>query len=117
MIDKLTEKIFAIGIPMLLLVVIKFLTGNNGASAFTDGMEDLGFGFGMMGGVLFLIILALLIETIIRYLFERKFNNIIKKMQSENHSRTEIIVCISKKILYSKDLKNRALVQLALRED
>ncbi len=117
MIDKLCEKIGAVGFPILVLQTVKFLTGHKGAIAFTDGIEDLGFGFGMIGGVVFLLILALLTESAIRFLFERKLLNIIKKMKSENYSRTQIVDEISKKLLYSKDLKNKVLAQFAINEE
>ncbi len=117
MIDKFTEKIAAIGIPLLLLSIVKLLTGNNGASALTDGLEDLGFGFGMTGGIVFLIFLALLTDSFVKYLFERKFNKLLEKLKSENFSRNDIINTISKKILYSKELRNKTLIKLALVEE
>jgi len=117
MIDKLIEKLAAIGIPMLVLNVTVLLTGNNGASGFTDGIEDLGFGFGMSGGVFFLILLALFSEFVTRLVFEKKLDNMVKKMKSENMSRIDIINVLGTKIMYSKDLRNRTLVKLALAQE
>ncbi|MFM6039787.1 MAG: hypothetical protein ACKPBB_18935 [Sphaerospermopsis kisseleviana] len=53
--DKIVDKIAALGVPGLVLVVAMAFTGWAGAAAITTGLAVLGGPFGMLGGELIYI--------------------------------------------------------------
>jgi hypothetical protein len=88
--DRIVDKIAALGVPGLVLLVALAATGWTGAAATTTALALLGGPFGMLGGVATLIFSALLAKGLAKYGFERLFQATVLKLRGEGMSKEEI---------------------------
>jgi uncharacterized membrane protein len=88
--DKIVDKIAALGVPGLVLVVAMQVTGWAGAAALTAGLALLGGPFGMLGGIALLGVLALIAQGLATYGFEALFKAIVDELERKGESKFEI---------------------------
>jgi hypothetical protein len=88
--DKVVDKIAALGVPGLVLVVAMAATGWAGAAAITTALAALGGPLGMLGGIAVLIILALISKALADYGFEAVFKATVRKLVAQGHSISDI---------------------------
>jgi hypothetical protein len=106
--DKIVDKIAALGVPGLVLLVAMAATGWAGAAAITTALATLGGPFGMLGGIAVLIVLALISKGLTNYGFEALFKATIRKLREKGISNEEIKEKV-KAYPISKDLKIKIL--------
>lgn len=88
--DRVVDKIAALGTPGLVLVAAMGLTGWAGAAALTTALAALGGPFGMLGGIALLGILSLIAKAISDHGFEQLFISIVNRLVEEGKSKQEI---------------------------
>ena len=87
--DQIVDKIAALGVPGLVLLVAMAVTGWTGAAAITAGLAILGSPFGMLGGIAVLGILGLMSKGIAEYGFEKIFEGVIDKLRKQGKSKLD----------------------------
>ncbi|MBN3963074.1 hypothetical protein [Nostoc sp. NMS8] len=88
--DKLVDKIAALGVPGLVLLVAIAVTGWAGAAAITAALAVLGEPFGMLGGIAVLGLLALMSQGLAEYGFEAVFNSTVDQLRTRGKSKSDI---------------------------
>jgi hypothetical protein len=88
--DKIVDKIAALGVPGLVLLVAMGVSGWAGAAAITTALAMLGGPFGMLGGIAVLGILTLISQAIAEYGFEKLFQAVIDELLKKGKSKIEI---------------------------
>lgn len=88
--DKLVDKIAALGVPGLVLLVAMAVTGWAGAAALTTALAILGGPFGMLGGLAVLGVLALISQGLADYGFEAIFKSTVEKLRAKGKSKADI---------------------------
>jgi hypothetical protein len=88
--DQIVDKIAALGVPGLVLLVAMAITGWSGAAAITAALAMLGGPFGMLGGIATLGILGLISKGLAEYGFERLFQEVVSKLYQQGKSKLEI---------------------------
>jgi hypothetical protein len=88
--DQLVDKIAALGVPGLVLVVAMAVTGWTGAAALTTALAMLGGPFGMLGGIAMLGILGLISKGLSDYGFEAIFIAIVDELKKQGKSKVDI---------------------------
>lgn len=88
--DKIVDKIAALGVPGLVLIVAMAATGWTGAVAITVALASLGGPFGMLGGIAVMVVLALISKGLADYGFEALFKATVRKLISRGMSKEEI---------------------------
>ena len=88
--DAVVDKIAALGVPGLVLVVAMAFTGLAGTAAMTAGLALLGGPFGMLGGIAVLGVLALISRALARYGFEAIFKGVLNRLRAEGKTNDEI---------------------------
>ena len=106
--DKIVDKIAALGVPGLVLVVAMAATGWAGAAAITTALAALGGPIGMLGGISVLIVLALISKGLTTYGFEALFKATIRKLRKQDLSNGEIMDKV-KSYPISKELKTKIM--------
>ncbi|WP_075831771.1 hypothetical protein [Deinococcus marmoris] len=106
--DKIIDKIAALGIPGLILLVMISISGFAGAAAITSSLAILGGPFGMLGGIAVLGIIGLISRSITKYGFENLLMATAMRLIEKGHTREEVIEAINR-LLISRDLKNRII--------
>ncbi len=81
--DQLIDKIAALGVPGLVLVVAMGVTGWAGAAALTTALAMLGGPFGMLGGIAVLGLLGLISKGLSDYGFEATVDELRKQGKSK----------------------------------
>ena len=115
--DKIVDKIAALGVPGLVLLVAMAVVGWTGAAAITAALAALGGPLGMLGGIAVLIVLALISKGLATYGFEALFKATVKKLHARGVTNAEIRRKVDGYPI-SKDLKLKILDYLdSLRED
>ena len=89
-IDEIADKIAALGVPGLVLVVVMAQTGYSGAAALTKALATLGGPFGMLGGIAMLVLLSLIARALAAFGVEAVFKAVLEKLIAEGHSIEEI---------------------------
>ncbi|MDE0038100.1 MAG: hypothetical protein OXU77_11175 [Gammaproteobacteria bacterium] len=89
-IDKVADKIAALGVPGLVLVVAMALTGYAGAAALTTALAVLGGPMGMLGGITLLGVLALIAKALAEFGFEALFRAVLNRLRARGLSITQI---------------------------
>ena len=92
--DKIVDKIVALGVPGLVLVVAMALTGYAGAAALTAALAALGGPVGMLGGLGVLGLLALISKALSERGFKTVFKMVLKRLIAKGHSIEEIRVTV-----------------------
>jgi hypothetical protein len=88
--DKLVDKIAALGVPGLVLLVAMAVTGWAGAAALTTALAILGGPFGMLGGVAVLGVLGLMSQGLADYGFEAIFKSTVEQLRAKGKSKADI---------------------------
>lgn len=90
--DKLVNKIVALGVPGLVLLIAMHLTGFAGAAALTAALASLGGPLGMLGGLAVLGILSLIANGLSKYGFEAIYDKVIYRLKTEQNLTEEEII-------------------------
>lgn len=109
--DKIIDKIAALGVPGLVLLVAMAASGWAGGAAIVTALATLGGPLGMLGGIGALIVLALISKGLTSYGFEAMFKATVNKLVAQGTSKDEIRKKVSKYPI-SKDLKRKILTHL-----
>lgn len=88
--DKVVDKIAALGVPGLVMLVAMSITGWAGAAAVTAALAALGGPLGMLGGIAMLGILGLISKALAEYGFEKVFVATVKRLREKGISKQEI---------------------------
>ena len=88
--DKVVDKIAALRVPGLVLLVAMAATGWAGAAAITAALAALGGPFGMLGGILVLGVLGLITRGLATYGFEAVFVATVDRLHSRGITTAEI---------------------------
>lgn len=88
--DEILDKIAALGVPGLVLLVAMAVTGYAGAAAITAALAALGGPFGMLGGVAVLGILGLMSKGLADFGFEEMFKGTVKRLNEQGISKSDI---------------------------
>jgi len=88
--DKIVDKIAALGVPGLVLVVAMAATGWAGAAAITAALAALGGPLGMLGGIAVLVVLGMISKGLAEYGFEALFKAVVAKLRKRGISNEEI---------------------------
>ena len=102
--DKIIDKIAALGVPGLILLVAMAISGWAGAAAITTGLALLGGPFGMLGGVAVLGLLGLISQGLSEYGIENLFQGVVIQLREQGKSKDDIRNEISKYPI-SKELR------------
>ena len=103
--DKIVQKVAALGVPGLVLIVAISATGLAGGAAITAALAALGPG-GMSGGIATLGVIGLISEGIAKYGFDAIFTAVVKELYSRGETKESILKKIEKYPV-SKDLKRK----------
>jgi hypothetical protein len=104
--DKIVDKIVALGVPGLVLLVAIGTTGLAGGAAVVAALALLGGPLGMLGGLALLGLMVLISNAVAKYGFRRIFESVVKGLQSKGTSRGEILSKINGYPI-SEDLKRQ----------
>lgn len=102
--DKVIDKIVALGVPGLVLLVALNVVGFAGAAAITTALAVLGGPIGMLGGIALLGVLGLIAKAISDYGFERIYRGVVIRMKEQGYTLEQILRKIDG-LLISRDLK------------
>lgn len=92
--DKLIEKIAALGVPGLVLLIAVKATGFAGAAALTTALASLGGPLGMLGGIGVLGLLVLISGGIAKYGFQAIYKGVVNELQRQGMTKSDIIAKI-----------------------
>jgi hypothetical protein len=110
--DKVVDKIAALGVPGIVLLVAMGATGWAGAAAVTAALAALGGPLGMLGGIALLGVMALVSKGIATYGFEKVFIATVNRLREKGTSKDEIKTKIQGYPI-SRELKLKILDHLA----
>jgi hypothetical protein len=88
--DKVVDKIAALGVPGLVLMVAMAASGWAGGAAIVTALAILGGPLGMLGGIAVLIVLALISKALTTYGFEKLFVATIRRLYEQGMTKSEI---------------------------
>lgn len=106
--DDIIEKIAALGIPGLVLIVAVKATGYFGAAALTTALASLGGPFGMLAGIGTLGVIGLIAQGMSRFGFEAIFKSVLVELYKQGHTKEELLAKI-KAYPISRNLKNKLI--------
>ena len=109
--DKIAQKIAALGVPALVLIAAINATGLYGAAALTTALAALG-PFGMAGGIATLGVAGIISESITKYGTEKVYKAVIKELYNNRGETKESILRKIDKYPVSKDLKRELIETL-----
>ncbi len=89
--DKVVDKIVALGVPGLVLLVTMQLVGWAGAAAITAALATLGGPIGMLGGIAMLVLLALIAKAISDYGFEQVYRGVIERLKAQGWTKEAVL--------------------------
>jgi len=89
--DKIINKIVALGVPGVVLLVVVSTTGFAGGAALTTALAVLGGPLGMVGGIALLGVLGLISKGITDYGFDRIYSKSMSGLKDKGHSEQEVI--------------------------
>ena len=105
--DKIIEKIVALGVPGLVLVIVIAAVGPTGGAAIVTALATLGGPLGMMGGLAVLGLLVLISQAIAKYGVETVVKGVIQGLMEKGVSKEEIMKEIDGYWLLSDSLKKK----------
>lgn len=105
--DKAIEKIVALGVPGLVLVIVIAKTGLAGGAAIVAALATLGGPWGMMGGLALLGVLVLISQAIAKYGVEIVAKGVTRGLVEKRMSKEEIIKKIDSYWFLSDPLKRQ----------
>ena len=88
--DKAVQKLVALGIPGLVLLVAVAMSGLAGGAAIVAALAFLGGPFGMLGGIAVLGILGLVADAVAEEGLEKVFQAVVDGLKKKGHSVKEI---------------------------
>lgn len=88
--EKVVQKLVAMGIPGLILLAIASTTGLAGAAALVTALSIMGGPFGIIGGAVAMGSLALVVDSVAEYGFEKIAKEVVKGLQKKGLSKKEI---------------------------
>jgi hypothetical protein len=103
-VDQIVDKIAALGVPGLVLLVAMSVAGFAGAAALTTALAMLGGPFGMIGGIAVLGILGLMSKGLAEYGFEKMFQGVVDELRKKGKTTSDIEKEVDSYPI-SKDLK------------
>jgi hypothetical protein len=106
--DKIIDKIVALGIPGLVLFIAISVSGAAGAAGIVSALAFLGGPFGMLGGIVALGIITLFSKALAEYGFEAIFTEVIRRFEAQGKSKDEIINTINSYPI-SRELKEKII--------
>ncbi|NLP35653.1 MAG: hypothetical protein GX359_10790 [Clostridiales bacterium] len=110
--DYVVQKIVALGVPGIVLLVAMGASGWVGAAAITTALAALGGPFGMLGGIAVLGILVVISDGLAKYGFEKLLIASVKEMERRGVPRSRIIAKI-RKYPISLGMKNKIIEKLS----
>ncbi len=105
--DKVVQKLTAMGVPGLIILAIAATTGLTGGAAIVTALAVAGGPFGIMGGIAAMAALALAVDAIAEYGFEKIGQEVVKNLQKDGMSKKDIRNKIDSYTLVSDSLKNK----------
>ena len=109
--DKVVQKLVALGVPGLVLLVVVASTGLAGGAAIVAALATLGGPLGLLGGIAALGIMGLVADAVAEYGMTRIFKAVVEGLQKKGLSKEEIRRQIEKYPL-TKGLKKKILDEL-----
>ena len=106
--DKVVEKLVALGVPGLVLLVVIATSGLAGGAAIVAALALLGGPLGILGGIGVLGVMGLVADAVASYGMEQIFKNVVAGLRAKGMSRTQIRKELDGYPL-TADLKRRAL--------
>jgi hypothetical protein len=88
--DSVVDRLAALGVPGLVLLVAIATTGVSGGAAIVAALAFLGGPFGMMGGIAVLGILGLVSQALASYGLEAIFKGVVERLRQQGKSHAEI---------------------------
>lgn len=88
--DKVVEKLVALGVPAIVLVVVLATSGLAGGAAIVAALAFLGGPFGMLGGLTLLGVLTLVANTVAKYGVEAIVRRVVQGLVEQGTSRDEM---------------------------
>ena len=107
--DRIADKVAALGVPGLVLVAVIAFTGVTGGAAIVVALATLGGPLGMMGGIGVLLLLGLISKALTEYGFEAFMNAVVGKLKEQGKSDEAIIAEIRSYWFISDKLKQRII--------
>ena len=89
--DNIIDKIVALGVPGLVLLVAMHVVGFAGAAAIVAALAALGGPLGMIGGIGVLVLLALIAKGISDYGYEYIYRGVIIKLKAQGKTKEAIL--------------------------
>ena len=105
--DKVIEKVVALGVPGLVLVIVIAAVGPAGGAAIVTALATLGGPWGMMGGFAVLGLLVLISQAIAKYGVETVAKRVIQGLMEKGMSKEEIIEKLDSYWFLSNSLKKK----------
>ena len=105
--DRIVDKIVALGVPGLVLVVAMAVTPYAGAAALTTALAALGGPLGMLGGLGLLGLLALISKALSEVGLETLFKRVLKGLVDKGHSIEEVAETVDGYRFVSASLKTK----------
>jgi len=105
--DKVIEKIVALGVPGLVLVIVIAAVGPAGGAAIVAALAALGGPLGMMGGLAVLGLLVLISQAIAKYGVEAVAKGVIQGLMEKGMSKGKILKKIDSYWFLSSALKRK----------
>jgi len=105
--DKVVQKLVAMGVPGLILLGIAGTTGLAGGAAMVTALSVMGGPFGLVGGIAAIAVLALTVDAIAEYGFETVGKQVVQGLQKDGLSKNAIRKKIDGYVLVSDSLKRK----------
>lgn len=109
--DKVVQKLVALGVPGLVLLVAIAVSGLAGGAAIVAALAALGGPFGMLGGIALLGTCALVADGLAEYGLEAVFEAVVAGLERDGVSKREIRERVSSYPI-SKSLKRKIFENL-----
>lgn len=107
--DKIVQKLAALGIPGLVVLAVAGTTGLAGGAAILVALATMGGPFGLLGGIAAVALLALTIDAVASYGFEAIAVAVVNALVQNGTSRDEIRRTVRSYWMLSDSLKNKIL--------
>jgi NADH:ubiquinone oxidoreductase subunit 4 (subunit M) len=89
-VDAVVDKLVALGVPGLVLLVAIATMGVSGGAAIVAALAFLGGPFGMMGGIAVLGVVGLVSQALASYGLEAIFKAVVERLREQGKSHAEI---------------------------
>jgi hypothetical protein len=102
--DKIIDKIVALGIPGLVLLIVIETMGVAGGAAIVAALAFLGGPFGMIGGITALGLIVLISQALAKYGIEKVVMGVVAGLKAKGFTTSQIKETVNKYPI-SKSLK------------